>query len=119
MNVNSPKNTKWNVFMESPLALFAGVFSLLEGVMLIYFVGIKEKLDAIDGANVVLMTVALFALVVISRPEALYPPERWRELPRTDNARLAIIVVALFILILGGAFAVNINSEIFIKAYGG
>jgi hypothetical protein len=107
----TPTRTSWTDFMSSPLALFAGIFSLLEGVVLIYLCGVKETLAPLDGVFVVVLTVALFALIVISRPEALYPPEQWVEPAETPEVRGALKVLQIFIVIVGGAWAMRLAGD--------
>lgn len=110
----------WASFKSSPLALFAGIFSLLESVILIYFVGILDEpkaLDALDGAFVVIVTVALFSLIVIGRPQALYPPERWVKTESSEESLLAIKVIAIFMLILAVAWGFNMNGDELVEIF--
>jgi hypothetical protein len=117
MTGDGPDKIDWMKYTKSPLTLFAGVLSLLESVVLIYLVN-AGKIDGLDGAAIVLMTVAIFSIIVIGRPEALYPPERWKKPPPSANARLALIIIALFLFLFVISFAININGHILIEIFG-
>ena len=49
--VGTPQRTSWKDFTSSPLVLFAGIFSMLEGVILIYLCGFLHVLPALDAAR--------------------------------------------------------------------
>jgi hypothetical protein len=111
----TPPKTAWKTFMSSPLALFTGIFSLLEGVVLIYLCGVKETLNPLDGIFVLVLIVSLFALIVIARPQALYPPDQWSIPAESPEAQSALKVLQIFILIVGGAWAMRLAGDDIVK----
>ncbi len=67
---NSKENrTQWEGFMRSPLTMtmFAGVFSLLEVVVVVFLSQSKKDFDPVDALVVILLTVTLFVIVVLAR----------------------------------------------------
>ena len=108
MQESEPKTGRdWKVFTQSPLALFAGIFSLMETVILAFLSRGNSSLDPIDALVVILLTVTLFVLIVVARPQALYPPSEWKEPPKAPDARIALIAIILFIFIIGGGWAMK------------
>jgi len=101
-----PSGTNWAVFIGSPLALFGGIFSLIEGIILVYLCGVKRVLPSMEGIRVLIITISIFALIVISRPEALHPPKDWDKLRNLSNttpgAFMSISVIGLLMLGIGG-----------------
>ena len=77
----------------------------------VYLAGVKGTLDPLDGVFVVVLTVTLFVLIVIVRPQALYPPDKWRDPPETPEVKKALRVLVIFIIIVGGAWAVRLAGD--------
>jgi len=104
---NEERRSAWQPFLRSPLTLFAGIFSILQGVVLAFLSRGKNPLEPIDGLVVILLTVVLFAVIVLARPQALYPPDEWREPSHAPEARLALYALLFFILFIGGGWTMK------------
>jgi hypothetical protein len=105
--------------MRSPLTLFAGIFSVLEAVVLAFLSDGKAPLDPVDGLVVILLTVVLFGIIVLARPQALYPPEEWKEAAPAPEARLALWALVIFIMFIGGGWAMKFAGPGWSKIFGG
>jgi hypothetical protein len=104
---DTEKRTAWQAFIRSPLAVFAGVFSTLEAVVLAFLTASANPVEPVDALVVIMLTVALFVLVVLARPQALYPPSEWKQPAPAPDALIALIVLSIFIVCIGGGWAMK------------
>ncbi len=112
INNKSGQSGKWDNFIRSPLAMFAGIFSLLETIV-IAFISQSDNFNPFDGVMLILLTVNMFVLIVLARPQALYPPQEWKEPSTAPDARIALWALIIFIFCVGGGWAfANLGDEL-------
>ena len=69
---------------------------------------LQHNFDPVDALVIILLTVVLFAIIVLARPQALYPPDKWKENPAAaPDARNALWALIVFIFCIGGGWAMK------------
>jgi len=116
--MENPEKTNWSKLTESPLAVFVGVFSVMESVVLVYLSGVKGIIDGGDASVIFILTIALFSLIVIARPQGFYPPEKWQELKSGAEVKVAIYAIISVMVILSVSWGVAINTHNIICVFG-
>jgi MFS-type transporter involved in bile tolerance (Atg22 family) len=104
--MDNNESEKISKLSQSLLAMFAGIFALMETVI-VAFISQSVGFDPIDGIMLILMTVCIFALIVLARPQALYPPSEWKEPSPAPDARIALWALIIFIFCIGGGWALS------------